>query len=250
MAVSYISILKRIIMLACLYEFIGTAILLALGNGVVANVVLNKNKGQNSGWIVITFGWAIAVFVAVYISSAASGAHLNPAVTLSMACLGKISWAKAGAYMIAQVAGAFTGAIIVYIGHKQHFDETPDAASKLACFSTSPAIKHSFYNIITEAIGTFLLIFGVLYISGGDIKLGSLDALPVALLVLGIGLCWGGPTGYGVNPARDLGPRIAHFLLPMKGKGSSNWLYAWIPVVGPFIGSLLATALYHALHLP
>jgi glycerol uptake facilitator protein len=233
-----------------LYEFIGTALLVLLGTGVNANVVLNKTYGQNSGWIVITFGWAIAVFVGVFVSSSESGAHINPAVTLSMACLGKLSWAKAAGYMLSQVAGAIVGSSIMYLGHKQHFDATPDPALKLACFSTSPAIGNKFYNIITEAIGTFLLIFGVLYIVGGDVKLGTLDALPVALLVFGIGLCWGGPTGYAINPARDLGPRIAHFLLPIKAKGSSNWGYAWVPVVGPFIGSLIATSVYHMLHLP
>ena len=235
---------------AYLYEFIGTAILVLFGNGVVANVVLNKSKGHNSGWIVITFGWAIAVFVAVYISAKGSGAHLSPAVTLSLAYLGKFNWADVWMYIGAQMAGAFTGAILVWLAYKKHFDETGDADAKLAVFCTGAAIKSPGYNLLSEIIATFALIFGILYIAGADAALRSLDALPVALLVLGVGLSLGGPTGYAVNPARDLGPRIAHFLLPIANKRNSNWGYAWIPVAGPLIGGMLASWAYHVLHLP
>ena len=179
-----------------LFEFIGTAFLILLGDGVVANVLLHKTKGNNSGWLVIAFGWAIAVFVGVYISAAQSGAHLNPAVTIGLAVAGKFSWALVPGYIAAQFAGAMIGAFLVWIAYKQHFDETADAGTKLAVFCNSPAIPHTTFNLVTEIIGTFALVFGVFFISGGDVKLGALDALPVALLVLGIGLSLGGPTGY------------------------------------------------------
>ncbi len=227
-----------------LAEIIGTAFLILLGDGVVANVVLNKTKGNNSGWIVITFGWAIAVFVGVYVAAASSGAHLNPAVTIGLAASDKFDWALAPIYIAGQFIGAMLGAFLMWVAYKKHFDETADADAKLAVFCNSPAIPNVPFNLTTEIIGTFALVFGVLFITGADVKLGSLDALPVALLVLGIGLSLGGPTGYAINPARDLGPRIMHFILPIKDKGSSGWGYSWIPVVGPIVGGLLAALVY------
>ena len=227
-----------------LFELIGTAFLVLLGDGVVANVVLNKTKGHNSGWIVITFGWAIAVFVGVYISAAHSGAHLNPAVTIALAVADKFDWALVPVQIAGQFCGAMLGALLVWIAYKKHFDETTDADTKLAVFCNSPAIPNIPFNLATEIIGTFALVFGVLFITGADAGLRSLDALPVALLILGIGLSLGGPTGYAINPARDLGPRIMHFILPIKGKGSSGWGYSWIPVVGPVIGGLVAALVY------
>jgi len=230
-----------------LFELIGTAFLILLGDGVVANVVLNKTKGNNGGWIVITFGWAIAVFVGVYVSAAHSGAHLNPAVTLALAVAGKFDWSLVPIYIAAQFIGAMIGAFLVWVTYKKHFDETSDADAKLAVFCSSPAISNIRFNLATEIIGTFALVFGVLFIAGGDVKLGALDALPVALLVLGIGLSLGGPTGYAINPARDLGPRLMHFILPIKDKGSSGWGYSWIPVVGPVIGGVLAALVFKML---
>ena len=230
-----------------LYEMIGTAFLILLGNGVVANVVLNRTKGNNSGWIVITFGWGIAVFVGVYISASHSGAHLNPAVTIAMAVADKFEWAKVPLFIGGQFAGAMIGASLVWISYKKHFDETNDGEAKLAVFCNSPAIPNTFFNLATEIIGTFALVFGIFFITGADMKLGSLDALPVALLVLGIGLSLGGPTGYAINPARDLGPRIMHALLPIKNKRDSNWRYSWIPVVGPIIGGIIAALLFRIL---
>jgi glycerol uptake facilitator protein len=234
-------------MTAYLGEFIGTAFLIILGDGVVANVVLNKTKGHNSGWIVIAFGWAIAVFVGVYISAAASGAHLNPAVTIAMATLGKFQWAQVPAYLGAQLLGGITGGILVWLGYRQHFDETTNADAKMAVFCTHPAIRSKFNNLVTEIIGTFVLVFGILFIAAPQNSLGALDALPVALLVLGVGLSWGGPTGYAINPARDLGPRIAHFILPIRGKRDSDWGYSWVPVLGPIIGGMLAAFVFKAL---
>lgn len=226
-------------------EFIGTAIVIILGNGVVANVVLNKTKGNNAGWIVISFGWAIAVFVGVFIASKASGAHLNPAVTLAFVCLKKISWNLVPVYFAAQFAGAMAGSLVVWFAYYQHFKETESAAAKLAVFCTHPAIRNRFYNLITEIIGTFVLVFAVLFIASPSNSLGSLDALPVALLVLGIGLSLGGPTGYAINPARDLGPRIMHAILFFSKKESSDWSYSWVGVIGPFIGSLIAAIVFH-----
>lgn len=226
-------------------EFIGTALLIILGAGVVANVVLSKTKGQNSGWIVITFGWAMAVFLGVYASNKLGGSgHLNPAVTIGLAVFGDFDASLMGTYLAAQFTGAFAGAVVAWLAYKQHFDETADKDLKLAVFSTAPAIRNPAYNLLTEIIGTFILLFGALNISKSAATLGALDALPVALLVLGIGLSLGGPTGYAINPARDLGPRIAHFILPIKGKRDSDWSYAWIPVAGPIIGALLAAAIF------
>ncbi len=225
-------------------ELLGTFLLILLGNGVVANVILNKTKGHNSGWIVIAFGWAIAVFVGVFVASKASGAHLNPAVTLSLVMLDKIKWDDVPQYFAGQMTGAMLGALVNWISYRQHFLATDDASTKLTVFSTGPAIRNPLQNLLSEIIGTFVLIIGVLFIIAPSSSLGALDALPVALLVLGIGLSLGGPTGYAINPARDLGPRIMHAILPIGKKGSSDWSYAWVPVVGPMIGAALAALVF------
>lgn len=225
-------------------ELTGTALLIILGDGVVANVVLNKTKGNNGGLISITFGWAIAVFVAVYATAAVSGAHLNPAVTVALASIGKFDWALVPAYLLAQLLGAMLGAFLVWLVYRQHFNATEDADSKRAVFCTGPAIKNPVDNILSEFIGTFVFILAVLFITKSQNSLGALDALPVALLVLGIGLSLGGTTGYAINPARDLGPRIMHTLLPIQNKGGSDWWYAWIPVISPLAGAILAAFVY------
>lgn len=226
-------------------EFIGTLLLIILGDGVVANVVLNKTKGHNSGWIVITFGWAMAVFLGVYTSTRLGGSgHLNPAVTLAMTAFNDFDSSLLVTYILAQFSGAFTGALIVWLAYKQHFDETPDGDGKLAVFCTIPAIRNTSYNLITEILGTCILILGAMAMSSPATSLGTLDALPVSLLVLGIGLSLGGPTGYAINPARDLAPRIAHSILPIKNKRNSDWGYSWIPVVGPIIGALIAAYIF------
>lgn len=220
-------------------EFIGTSILILLGNGVVANVVLAKTNGNSGGWIVITFGWAMAVFVGVYVTAAASGAHLNPAITIGLA-LKTGSWTLVPTYIAAQMLGAMFGSLLVWLSYRLHYDATENKDFIKATFCTAPAIRSNLNNFISEFIGSFLLMLGVLFISKGDMKLGALDALPVALLVLAIGLSLGGSTGYAINPARDLGPRIMHFILPNKHKGNSDWAYSWIPVLAPIAGALLA----------
>ncbi|MFH6601954.1 MIP/aquaporin family protein [Maribacter algicola] len=237
---------------AYLFEFIGTAMLILLGNGVVANVLLKETKGSDDGWVGITLAWGIAVFTGVFIAADVSGAHLNPAVTLGLAAAGKFSYNLVAGYMLAQILGAMAGTTLVWLAYKKQYDATTDKAALLATFATGPAIRSPFWNFITEMIGTFALVFGVMYIAGGTlgdqpVKLGSLDALPVALLVIGIGLSLGGPTGYAINPARDLGPRIMHALLPLKGKGGSDWGYALIPILGPFVGGLLAAFAFLAI---
>jgi len=226
-------------------EIIGTMILILLGDGVVANVVLGKTKGNGSGWIVITFGWAMAVFVGAFSVAAISGAHLNPAVTIGLAVTNQLSFEEVPIYIIAQFIGAFIGAVLVFVHYYPHFAETEDPGLKLAVFSTGPAIRNVGLNLVSEIIGTFMLIFGILLVANGNFA--GLGPLPVALLVLGIGLSLGGSTGYAINPARDLGPRIAHFVLPIPGKGDSDWGYSWIPVVGPVIGAVVAGVLYLAL---
>lgn len=237
-----------------LAEFIGTAVMILLGGGVVANVVLNKTKGNNSGWIVITTAWAVAVFVGVTIAGPYSGAHLNCAVTLSVLLMGKISLGTALSFMAAQLAGAMVGAFFVWTIYKDHFDQTEDAGAKQAVFCTSPAIKNLPRNLLSEIIGTFVLIFTILHFKDASldsttpIGLGSLGALPVAFLVWAIGLSLGGTTGYAINPARDLGPRIIHALLPIKNKASFNTEYAWVPVLGPLMGSAIAAGLYLLIH--
>jgi glycerol uptake facilitator protein len=222
-------------------EFIGTMLLIILGNGVVANVVLNKTKGNNSGWIVITFGWAMAVFLGVNASTALGGpGHLNPAVTIALTVLGESDPANLFTFITAQFTGAITGAIIAWLAYKQHFDETTDADAQLATFCNAPAIRNTGYNLLTEIIGTFVLVLGASLFSKHVSENGALDALPVALLIFAIGLSLGGPTGFALNPARDLGPRVVHFFLPLKNKRDSDWGYSWIPVVGPVIGALIA----------
>ncbi len=233
-------------------EIIGTAILLLLGSGVVANVVLPQTKGNGSGWLVITTAWALAVFMGVVVAGPYSGAHLNPAVTIGLGLAGKFDWAMAPGYIGAQVLGAGIGAFLAWFMHIDHFKATEDPGELAAPFGTSPAIRNLKNNLVSEIIGTFVLVFVILYITGANLEdsnktpigLGSIGALPVAFLVWVIGMSLGGPTGYAINPARDLGPRIVHQLLPMKGKGSSDWGYAWIPIFGPFVGAALAAFLY------
>jgi len=225
-------------------ELLGTAVIILLGDGVVANVVLNKTKGNNAGLVAITLAWGLAVFTGVFISAAASGAHLNPAVTIGLAVAGKFSWSLVPMYIGAQLLGAMLGAFLVWVAYKQHFDETNDADSKLGTFCTIPSIRNAGHNFTTELIGTFVLLIGVFFITKANSSLGSLDALPVGLLVVAIGLGLGGPTGYAINPARDLGPRIVHALLPIKNKRDSDWGYSWIPVIAPIVGAALAAYVY------
>jgi glycerol uptake facilitator protein len=231
-------------------EIIGTALLILLGGGVVANVVLNKTLANNSGWIVIATGWALAVYVAVVVVGSYSGAHINPAVSIGLAIAGKFPWESVPAYISAQMIGAMLGALTVWLVYKDHFDATKDGDSKKAVFCTAPAIRNLLSNLFSEIVGTFVLIFTILYFTNASIDetqtvigLGSLGALPVAFLVWAIGLSLGGTTGYAINPARDLGPRIMHAILPIKNKASSDWNYAWVPVLGPIIGASFAALL-------
>ena len=229
-------------------ELVGTALLILLGDGVVANVLLKGTKGENAGWIVITFGWGMAVFAAVFCVAAFSGAHINPAVTLGLATAGKFPWADVPFYLIAQFIGGALGAFLTWLHYRPHFLHTEDGNLKLGVFCTAPEIRSGGANFISEVIGTFVLVFGVLYMAAPETGLGALDALPVGLLVLAIGLCLGGTTGYAINPARDLSPRVMHALLPLgKGKRDSDWGYAWIPVLGPFAGGALAALAYGVL---
>jgi glycerol uptake facilitator protein len=230
-------------------EIIGTAILILLGDGVVAAVLLNHSKAQNSGWIVITWGWGMAVMVAVYAVGQFSGAHLNPAVTLGLWINGNIDAGDVPQYLVGEFVGAMVGAALVFLAYYQHFAATEDPGLKLAVFSTGPAIRNTGWNLVTEVIGTMVLVLGVLGITDpGNKGVGtaSLGGLLVGLLVLGIGLSLGGPTGYAINPARDLGPRIMHAILPIPGKGPSDWGYSWIPVVGPLIGGAIGALIYGA----
>lgn len=232
-------------------ELIGTFLLILLGCGVNANVVLEGTKGQGGGWIVITTGWAFAVFVGVVVAAPFSGAHINPAVTVGLAAAGEFAWADVPPYLLAQLLGAMLGAFVVWAMHKDHFAKTPDNSMKLAVFSTEPAIMNQPVNLLCEAVGTFVLVFTVLYFTDATLSepetvigLGSLGALPVALLVWGIGLSLGGTTGYAINPARDLGPRIIHSLVPIRNRRTDHWSYSWVPVIGPLLGGLLAAAVY------
>jgi glycerol uptake facilitator protein len=227
-------------------EVIGTMLLILLGDGVVANVLLGKTKGNNSGWIVITTAWAMAVFVGAYVSAPVSGAHLNPAVTLGVA-INSGDFTNLLPYWAAQMIGAFIGAVLVFLHYYPHWAETKDPGLKLAVFSTGPAIRSTVWNLVSEIIGTFVLMFGILAIKGAKTDMGSLQIIVVAFLVWVIGLALGGTTGYAINPARDLGPRIAHAVLPIPGKGSSDWGYSWIPVIGPLVGAAIAALLYGAL---
>lgn len=245
-------------------EIIGTAILVLLGDGVVANVLMNKTKGNDSGWIVITWGWGIAVFVAVFVVGQFSGGHINPAVTIGLASAGLFEWSQVPLYILCQVAGGAIGAFLVWLSYKDHYAQTDDGDLILASFCTAPEIRNFPSNFMTEIIGTIMLVFGVFYLSDGvfmgadgemlktividgkevGLGLGSISSLPVGLLVLGIGLSLGGPTGYAINPARDLPPRIMHALLPISGKRDSDWAYSWVPVFGPITGAVLAAGLY------
>ena len=232
---------------AYIAELLGTFILILIGAGVNANVSLAKTGGNDSGYIIITAGWGIAVFVAVFVTGDVSGAHINPAVTIGLASAGEFAWSQVPGYILAQLIGAFFGAVAAWFQYKDHFDITDNPSTQLGVFSTAPVIPNVLNNLYSEVLATFVLVLGVLYIASPEVGLGALDALPVGLLVFGIGMAMGGTTGYAINPARDLGPRIAHAVLPINGKGSSNWNYAWIPVVGPIIGSILAAILYNLL---
>lgn len=240
-----------------LAEFIGTALLILIGGGVVANVILEGTKGNGGGWMVITTAWALGVFIGVAFAGPHSGAHLNPAVSVGLAIAGKFEWIKVFPYGLMQLLGASVGATLVWLMYKDHFELTMDQATKLGVFATGPAIRNYPSNLISEIVGTFVLIFVILYFTPAAMEdelktpvgLGSLGALPVAFLVWGIGLSLGGTTGYAINPARDLGPRIAHWLLPIKGKGHSDWAYSWVPVFGPFMGAALAALIFNFLQV-
>ncbi|NBI06991.1 aquaporin family protein [Senegalia massiliensis] len=226
-------------------EFFGTMILILLGDGVVANVSLKKSKAHDSGWIVVATAWGLAVAMAAYITGWVSGAHINPALTIAMATVGDISWALVPGYIISQILGAMVGGFLVYLSFRDHFAATDDANVKLGVFSTGPAIKNLKWNFITEVIGTAMLVVGILGINYGENGVGPLSALLAGFLVWSIGLSLGGPTGYAINPARDLGPRIAHAILPIPGKRDSDWSYAWVPVIGPIVGGVIGALLYN-----
>lgn len=244
-----------------LAEFVGTALLILFGNGVVANMVLAKTKGNGGGWICITAGWGFAVAIAVFAVGRVSGAHLNPAVTIALASIGSFGWALVPGYIAAQMAGAMAGAVLVYLSYLAHWEPTQDAGAKLACFATGPAVRKNGAAVITEFIGTGALLFCVLafgkVIAGAPTDQAAWAATVsmwfgpalVGLLVFGLGLSLGGPTGYAINPARDLGPRIAHALLPIPGKGTSDWDYAWVPVIAPILGGVAGAQLFKALNL-
>ncbi|MEN6578327.1 MAG: MIP/aquaporin family protein [Phycisphaerales bacterium] len=234
-------------------EFIGTMLLVLLGDGVVANVCLKGTKGNAGGWIVITMGWGLAVFTGVVVSGEFSGAHLNPAVTLGLAAAGTFPWAKVALFIVAQLLGGAAGAFLVWLFYKDHYDVTTDSGTILGTFCTGPAIRNPIRNLLCEVIGTFVLMMAVLYTvglkvtsTGAEIKvgMGSLGAIPVAFVVIAIGLSLGGTTGYAINPARDLGPRLVHYVVPIPSKGTSDWAYSWVPIVGPILGALLAAFVY------
>jgi glycerol uptake facilitator protein len=222
-------------------EVVGTAVLILLGDGVVAGVLLNKSKAQNAGWVVITFAWGFAVFCGVFTSLAVTDgvAHLNPAVTLGLAAIDATEWSDVPTLIAGQFIGAFIGATLVWLAYLPHWEQTEDPGLKLAVFSTGPAIRNTAANLITEIIGTFMLVFGIVALAPDSGAVATLGPLAVGLLVVSIGMSLGGPTGYAINPARDLGPRIMHFVLPIAGKGDSDWAYSWIPVVGPIIGGVI-----------
>lgn len=236
-------------------EFLGTFILILLGNGVVANVVLRNTKGEQGGWLLISAGWGMGVFIAVFTVGPISGAHINPAVTLGLAFSGLFAWSQVLPFIISQILGAMAGGWLVYLFYKNHFSATEDPDGKMGCFCTIPNIRNYKNNFLSEAVGTFVLVFAVLFVNlpsveieGVDnvkVGLGSLEALPVGLVVFAIGMSLGGTTGYAINPARDLGPRIVHALLPIKGKRDSDWSYSWIPVMGPVAGAAVAALIYY-----
>ena len=232
-------------------ELVGTALLLLLGNGAVANVVLRRTKGEGSGWLLITWGWGMAVFVGVFVAARYSGAHLNPAVTLGLAMSHNLAWTEVPLYLGAQMIGAALGAVLVWFHYRDHLGVTEDRDAKLAVFCTGPAIRSVPANLFSEALGTFVLVLGVLFLAKPDVGLGALDALPVGLLVFAIGVSLGGTTGYAINPARDLAPRIMHALLPIPGgKRDSDWGYSWVPIVGPLIGGAVAALVFMWLGRP
>lgn len=232
----------------CVFEYLGTLVLILLGCGVVACVSLKKSKGEGGGWIVVTMAWGLAVSCGVWIAGPFTGAHLNPAVSIGLAAAGKFPWGFVLPYIVAQILGAMSGAALVYIFYKDHFDATDDASAKLGVFATIPAIRNKWRNMICELIGTFLLMLIILFLgdknNSAEVGLGTIGAIPVGLLIVVIGLSLGGTTGYAINPARDFGPRLAHKLMPIKGKGTSDWSYSWVPVVGPILGGLLAALVY------
>lgn len=236
----------------CLFEFIGTLVLILMGDGVVANNCLKGTKGNNGGWIVITIAWGLAVMCGVLIAGPYSGAHLSPAVTLGFAVAGAFPWAHVAGYIAAQMLGAFCGATLVYIYYKDHYDITDDAVTKLGTFCTIPAIENKWRNFFCEVVATMLLIFVILAIGNAEntpeVGLGGIGSFPTAMLIMAVGMSLGGTTGYSLNPARDLGPRIAHALLPIKGKGGSDWGYSWVPVMGPLTGAALAALAYVAVY--
>lgn len=240
--------MNEVVFTKSLFEFIGTAILVLFGDGVVASNLLKKSKGENGGWVVVTLSWGLAVMLGVFISGPYSGAHLNPVVTLGLAAAGTFSWSLVVPYIVAQMLGGFTGAVLVYLYYKDHYDATDDPAAKLATFCTAPAIRNYGRNLFSEIVGTFVLVFVILALSidgnTSEVGMGALGAFPVAMLIVALGMSLGGTTGYAINPARDLAPRIAHAILPIKGKGTNDWGYSWVPVVGPIIGGFIAAALY------
>ncbi|HJV16247.1 MAG TPA: MIP/aquaporin family protein [Bacillales bacterium] len=229
-------------------EIVGTMILIVFGAGIGAGSSLKKSYAQNAGWIVITIAWGLAVTMAVFAVGSISGAHLNPAVTIALAINGDFSWSQVPSYILAQMIGAILGAAIVYLQYLPHWAVTEDPGTKLGVFATGPAIPHTFSNLLSEFIGTFVLVLGLLFIGANKFTEG-LNPLVVGLLIVAIGMSLGGTTGYAINPARDLGPRIAHFLLPIPGKGKSNWGYSWIPVVGPILGGALGAVFYKAVFI-
>lgn len=236
------------VFLKSLFEFIGTAVLVLFGDGVVASNVLKKSKGENGGWIVVTIAWGLAVMLGVFIAGPYSGAHLNPAVTLGLAAAGTFPWSLAVPYIVAQMLGGFVGAVLVYAFYKDHYDATDDPALKLATFCTAPAIRNYGRNLFSEVLGTFVLVFVILALATEgntpEMGMGAIGAFPVSMLIVALGMSLGGTTGYAINPARDLSPRVAHALLPIKGKGPSDWAYSWVPVAGPVVGGMLAAGLY------
>ena len=230
------------------FEFLGTMILILMGDGVCANVSLEKSKAKGAGWVVVTFAWGLAVMCGVFVAGPYTGAHLNPAVSIGLALAGSFDWNLVLPYIIAQMLGGFVGAVLVYIYFKDHYDATPDADAKLGSFCTIPAIRNKWRNLLSEVIGTFVLVYVILAIGNAgntpELGMGSLGAFPVTFLIVAIGMSLGGTTGYAINPARDLAPRFAHFILPIKGKRNSDWSYAWVPGVGPVIGGAIAAGLY------
>lgn len=240
--------METTLMTKCIFEFLGTLILILLGDGVCANCSLEKSKAKGAGWIVVTFAWGFAVMCGVFVAGPYTGAHLNPAVSIGLAVAGTFSWELVLPYILSQLAGGFVGALLVYIFFKDHFDATPNPDDKLSVFCTIPAIRNKWRNALCEAIGTFVLIFCILAIgnqaNAPEYGLGSIGALPVTFIIVAIGMSLGGTTGYAINPVRDLAPRIAHAILPIKGKRDSDWGYAWVPIIGPIAGCLVAAGIY------